>query len=328
MANLYVNALLSMGALGAFFATGLAIASKKFAVEVDPRVEEIEASLPGANCGACGHPGCSSFANAVVAGNADCGGCPVGGADTSSKLAEIMGLTSCAVGERFIAQVMCKGGLSLTTQRSEYRGIHSCKAATSVGGGSKGCEYGCLGFGDCGAVCPFGAIKMSDDNLPIIDEKLCTGCGKCVQACPKSIISLVGQSRKNHIRCSAYLSGKEVRQVCKVGCIGCGICAKNCPVDAIEMKDNLAIMLYDKCINCGICSEKCPMNTIDFYGKKVDEIAINEDCIGCTLCKRACPVDAITGDVKQAHEIDPEKCIKCGACFAKCKKAAIDVKYK
>ncbi|AZR74864.1 RnfABCDGE type electron transport complex subunit B [Anoxybacter fermentans] len=316
-----------MGALGAFFATGLAIASKKFAVEVDPRIEQIEAVLPGANCGGCGHPGCSSFADAVVAGNAEINGCPVGGSEVAEKIAEIMGVSADA-GERKIAQVLCKGGSSVATQRSEYRGIQSCRAATAVGGGSKGCEYGCLGFGDCAAACPFGAITMSDDNLPVIDPELCTGCGKCVGACPKSIITLVGESRKNHIRCSAYLSGKEVRQVCKVGCIGCGICAKNCPVGAIEMKDNLAVMIYEKCINCGICAEKCPMGTIDFYGKKVEEIKINDKCIGCTLCARVCPVSAIKGEVKQKHEIDPETCIKCGLCYTKCKKDAIDVKYK
>lgn len=327
MANLYISALVSMGAMGALFATGLAIASKKFAVEVDPRVEQIEGALPAANCGGCGHPGCSSFANAVVAGNAPVNGCPVGGANVAAKIAEIMGVTA-ESGERKLARVLCKGGSSVTTQRSEYRGISTCKAAMSVGGGPKGCTYGCLGFGDCFRVCPFGAIKMSEDNLPMIDDELCTGCGKCVQACPKMIISLVGESRKNHIRCSAYLSGKEVRAVCKVGCIGCGICAKNCPTNAIEMKDNLAIMLYDKCINCGICSEKCPMGTIDFYGDRVEEIKINDKCIGCTLCAKVCPANAITGELKKAHEINAETCIKCGACLAKCKKSAIDVKYK
>lgn len=273
MDNVYISALLSMGALGGFFAIGLALASKKFAVEVDPRVEEIEACLPGANCGGCGHPGCASFAEAVVTGKADCNGCPVASAETAAQIAEVMGV-SVLSGEKMIAQVLCKGGTAEALQRSEYRGIATCRAANAIGGGSKACSYGCLGFGDCAQVCPFGAIKMNANNLPEVDAELCTGCNKCVEACPKAIITLVGESRKNHIRCSTHLKGKEVRQVCKVGCIGCGICAKNCPVDAIEMKDNLAVMIYDKCINCQICSEKCPMKTIDFYGEKVTETEV------------------------------------------------------
>lgn len=327
MANLYISALISMGALGAFFATGLAIASKKLAAETDPRVGLIEGVLPGANCGGCGQPGCSSYANAIVAGTAALNLCPVGGAKVAAEIAKIMGV-KVETGERKIAQVLCKGGTSLTVQRSEYLGIESCRAANSLGGGSKACAYGCLGLGDCMNVCPFGAIQMSEDNLPVIDATRCTGCGKCVQACPKAIILLAGESRKTHIRCKAQLSAKETREVCEVGCLGCGICAKNCPTGAIEMKNNLAILHYEKCINCGICAEKCPRKTIDFDGTKLESIKINKNCIGCTLCAKNCPVSAITGELKGMHQIDPEKCIKCGVCVTKCKKQAIDTKYK
>jgi len=49
-----------------------------------------------------------------------------------------------------------------------------------------------------------------------------------------------------------------------------------------------------------------------------------EHCKGCTLCKKVCPVDCIAGNVKEAHIIDPEKCIKCGACFEACKFNAVE----
>ncbi|HAI87558.1 MAG TPA: electron transporter RnfB, partial [Firmicutes bacterium] len=49
-----LSALLSLGALGLIFGLSLGVAAKKFAVERDPRVDEILAVLPGANCGACG----------------------------------------------------------------------------------------------------------------------------------------------------------------------------------------------------------------------------------------------------------------------------------
>ena len=52
----------SLGGLGLLFGAGLAYASQKFAVEVDPRVTAIRDVLPGANCGGCGVPGsCQSF---------------------------------------------------------------------------------------------------------------------------------------------------------------------------------------------------------------------------------------------------------------------------
>jgi NAD-dependent dihydropyrimidine dehydrogenase PreA subunit len=50
---------------------------------------------------------------------------------------------------------------------------------------------------------------------------------------------------------------------------------------------------------------------------------ITEKCVGCTACARGCPVNCISGTVKQPHVIDQSRCIKCGACMAKCKFKAI-----
>lgn len=62
-----VGAVVSLGVIGVVAGIALAVAARKLAVEVDPREAEINEVLPGANCGACGHPGCSGYAAAVVA---------------------------------------------------------------------------------------------------------------------------------------------------------------------------------------------------------------------------------------------------------------------
>ncbi|QTL97251.1 RnfABCDGE type electron transport complex subunit B [Iocasia frigidifontis] len=328
MESIYINSLLSMGGLGALLAVGLGFAARAFHVERDERIDQIEEVLPGANCGACGYAGCSNFAEAVVNGEAAVDGCPVGGDKVAALVAEIMGATA-GSGEKQLAQILCNGGWQETEQPSEYRGIKTCSAANMVSSGTKSCQYGCLGLGECAAVCPFDAIEMSENGLPVIDPEKCTGCGKCVQACPRGIITLAPISSQNHIRCSSHDSGKLVRGICELGCIGCGICAKVCPVEAIKIENNLAVIDYSKCINCGLCAEKCPTGAIEFEGKRVKEIEITDNCVGCTRCARECPVKAIEGELKEQHSIDPEICVKCGICYDVCKvKGAIKVEFE
>jgi len=98
----------SLGGMGLVFGAGLAYASQKFAVEIDPRALAIRDALPGANCGGCGFPGCDGFANAVADGRAPVNGCPVGGPDCTNALAEIMGVQ---VDEsvRKVAREICSG---------------------------------------------------------------------------------------------------------------------------------------------------------------------------------------------------------------------------
>ena len=329
MDPVYLYSILSMGGIGALLALGLGIASRKFHVEVDERVQEVEEVLPGANCGACGYAGCSSFAEAVINGDAEINGCPVGGEVVAEKIAEILGVEGENTNETVKAQLLCGGGIKETKKLSEYEGIKTCKAAESIKGGTKSCQYACLGFGDCAAVCPVDAITMSENGLPIIDKETCIGCGKCVEACPKNIITMAPEDKLNHIRCSPHEPGKVVSKICEVGCIGCSLCAKACPVDAITMEGDLAVIDYEECINCGLCAEKCPTGTITFEGKKIKSIEITDDCVGCTLCVPACPVDAIDGEQKEIHEIDPEICVKCGICYDTCNvDGAIKVEYE
>ena len=74
------NAVILVAVLGGIFGLVLAIAGRKFAVDTDPRIDEIAALLPGANCGSCGFAGCCNMAEAIVSGEAPdaakCMACP------------------------------------------------------------------------------------------------------------------------------------------------------------------------------------------------------------------------------------------------------------
>lgn len=320
-----VTPVVALGGLGAVLGAGLAYASQKFAVEKDPKVEQIIAVLPGANCGGCGFPGCAGLAENIVKGRAPVNACPVGGAAVAAKVAEIMGVESNAEGERKVAVVHCNGGDCVPKFR--YEGIQTCRAAALVSGGAKSCAYGCLGLGDCAVVCPFGAITMSEKNIPIIDYDKCTGCGLCVKQCPKKVIELVRNTRRVHVHCRSVDKGAVTRKICSVGCIGCGLCEKACPFDAIHVQNNLAIIDYDKCRNCGLCEKKCPTKAIQIRDPEVKLRAeIGEGCIGCTICAKNCPTQAISGELKQPHVVDKEKCVGCNVCVEKCPKKVISLK--
>ena len=139
-----------------------------------------------------------------------------------------------------------------------------CASAVLVGGGPKGCRYGCIGLGSCARHCPFGAIEIVN-NIAVVHSELCVGCGNCVAACPRGVIALVRADADVHVYCNSPEKGAVKRKVCDAGCIGCGICERNCPTGAIKVTDNLAKIDYSKCVHCGLCAEKCPSKVIRKY---------------------------------------------------------------
>lgn len=313
-------ALIILAGLGLIAGLGLGIASKVFAVEVDPRLEIVQELLPGVNCGGCGFPGCSGYAEALVAGRAVLGLCPVLASENADTISKILGIDVSKL-EKKVAVLRCQGDYTRSVRKYEYFGVMTCKAAHFLGG-DKGCIYGCLGYGDCQQACKFDSITILD-GLNVIEKSICTGCGACVKACPRDLIDLVPVSKKVHVLCMSKDKGAAVTKICAVGCIGCKKCEKECPVDAIHVIENYAVIDYGKCINCGKCAEVCPTECIaDEIGQRYFP-EIMDECPGCMLCMKKCPVGAITGEKKQKHTVDLEKCVKCGICFDVCRKNTI-----
>ncbi|GAA0779388.1 Fe-S cluster domain-containing protein [Clostridium subterminale] len=256
-----VAPVVSLGGLGLVFGALLGYASNKFKVEVDERIPLVRECLPGANCGGCGFAGCDAYAEAVVMGTAPTNKCSPGGAEAVTKISSILGVEASTT-EPMVAFVRCKGTPDVAREKYNYIGILDCnQASVAPGGGSKTCEFGCLGLGSCVKACEFGALSIVNGVASIDDEK-CVACGACISACPKTLIHLVPKKSKVRIDCNNKSKGKEVMDACDVGCIGCGICMKNCPKDAIEIINNIPVFDYNKCVNCGICANKCPKNSI------------------------------------------------------------------
>lgn len=255
-----LTAIIILGSLGAVFGLGLAVAAKKFCVTTDPRIDNVFHRLPGANCGACGMAGCMNFAEGLVQGACSIDRCAVVAEKERDDIFKILGIEEKAKIKK-VAVLGCNGGRKVK-DRFLYQGIEDCVAANLVLGGQKECVFGCLGFGTCVAVCPFGAIRMSAEGLPVVDKDKCKACNKCVEACPKKLFSLVPVTHNVYVACTSHDLGKDTKTVCPVGCIACRLCEKACPVDAIHVIDNLAVIDYNKCTSCGKCVEVCPMKTI------------------------------------------------------------------
>jgi RnfABCDGE-type electron transport complex B subunit len=252
--------ILTLGLLGLIFGIGLALASKKLAMQVDPRLERIHGLLPGSNCGACGGAGCFGFAEDILSGKRKIDACRVANDVAKEKIAEVLG-RKLIKGIESVAVLHCNSGRKVK-DRFLYQGIKDCVAANLVLGGQKECVFGCLGFDTCVKVCPFGAIQMSAEGLPLVDKNKCKACNKCVLVCPKNLFSLVPISGNVYVACRSHDLGKDTTVVCPVGCIACKLCQKACPVDAIHVIDNLAVIDYNKCTSCGECVKVCPAKTI------------------------------------------------------------------
>jgi electron transport complex protein RnfB len=253
--------LASMGGIGLVLAIILAIADRKLAVEEDPRVSKALAVLPGVNCGACGFAGCSAYATALAEGKVSVDACKPGGKEVTEKLAEILGIEEEFELTPKVARVFCSGGLKEAKRDKIYTGIRTCEAANLVGA-EKACLYSCMGYGDCVTACPFDAIHMGGNGLPVVDPVKCTGCGECVRACPRNIIGLTDYDEVVHVYCRSKDKGPVVRKICTAGCITCKLCEKDDDTGAVTVIDNLSVVDYNVNKAPVAAIKRCPTNVI------------------------------------------------------------------
>jgi len=279
MTTTIIYTILSLCAIGVAAAVILYFVAQKFKVEEDPRIDTVESILPGANCGGCGKPGCRGFAEATVkASTLDGLFCPVGGAETMAKVASTLGMEVTAQTPR-IAVVRCNGTCEHRQRTSQYDGYQSCAIEHSLYRGETDCTFGCLGCGDCVKACPFDAIHMDSNGLPVVSDEKCVACGACVKACPRNIIELRNKGvkeRRVFVCCVNKDKGNVARKACTAACIGCGKCVKECPFEAITLENNLAYIDFRKCRLCRKCVSACPTHAIhevNFPPRKITEPA-------------------------------------------------------
>jgi len=156
-----MHAIVALMVLGLFLGFLLGMAAKRFKVESDPLVDEINAMLPGTNCGQCGFPGCPAASEALVSGEAPVSLCPPGGKALAESLAEKLGVS-------FDASAMEDGPAKLARVN----------------------EALCIGCVKCFRECPTDAIVGAPKQIHVVMERACTGCGKCVDVCPTMCIDM------------------------------------------------------------------------------------------------------------------------------------------
>jgi len=254
-----------MAVLGVALAALLAFANRKLFVYEDPRIEQVEDLLPKSNCGACGMPGCRGFAEKVVTGDVVPAQCTVSSPEQRQDIADLLGVNAGNI-EKKVARLACAGGKHVAFTRARYAGLKTCRAAAVVGGGGKECSWGCLGLGDCEAVCHFDALHLDAHGLPVVDADKCSACNDCVEVCPKGLFSLEPISHRLWIACKNKADGDTAEASCEVACTACGKCVADAPPGLMRLDGQLATVVYE--LNAWATkgpTERCPTGAIVWF---------------------------------------------------------------
>ena len=255
--------------MGLILSTLLAVANRKLWVYEDPRIDEVEEMLPNTNCGACGSAGCRVFAEALIAGELAPSNCTVIPSAATDEIADYLGVDAGDVVKR-VARLACAGGSHVARSYAHYQGMKSCRAAALIAGGPKGCNWGCIGLGDCARVCDQGAISMNEYKLPVVDESKCTACDDCVDICPKDLFSLQPITHQLWIACKNLEHGEAALANCEVACDACERCVADSPDGLISMRNNLPVINYDNNQHASkLATERCPTGAIVWLDKEI-----------------------------------------------------------
>lgn len=156
-----IAAIASLTLLGAALGIVLGFAARKFAVDSDPLIGDIEAMMPGSNCGQCGMAGCSAAAAAIAEQSVPVTVCPPGGKGLAAALAEKLGIT-----------------LDLSSVVDE--GPKLAYVSEDI----------CIGCCRCLKVCPTDAVVGAAKQIHSVIREACTGCGNCVERCPTEAVTM------------------------------------------------------------------------------------------------------------------------------------------
>lgn len=159
---------LSISLLATALGLGLGWVARRFRVDADPVVEQINQILPQTQCGQCGFPGCRPYAEAIAAGTAEINQCPPGG----------------IVGIQALADLLGKEVLELNPENGQEKP----KAVAVID------EAVCIGCTLCIQACPVDAILGAAKQMHTVIEAECTGCDLCLPPCPVDCIEMVVRS--------------------------------------------------------------------------------------------------------------------------------------
>jgi electron transport complex protein RnfB len=273
-----LSAVATLGGVGLTFGVLIAVAQRKLRVYEDPRIDGVAELLPGANCGACGFAGCRAFAEAAVNGDVAPAKCTVMSPDMRDDVAGFLGVDAGSEAKR-VARLLCAGGIDVAPRKATYYGVQGCAAAVAVGGGGKGCAWGCVGYGDCAVSCTFDAIVMNERGLPVVDVDRCTACNDCVVACPLGLFTIMPLDHHLLVQCRNLLGGEAATSVCAVACNACGRCVVDAAPGLVEIRRDLAVIDYDRIADANtLAIARCPTGAITWLEGAQFELPQTVEC--------------------------------------------------